>query len=266
MRAAGWVAAGAIGAALALPARAEAPGPNAIEGLAHARLPAGREVVQVSLREPLAQAPSGYRVLHPAPRIVLEFPGTTVAAAQRSFPVDSGPLRSAHLVQKADRTRLVLRLSQIVPHEVYLRENRLLLVFEPLRATGTIERGVRFAAQAPAANRIREVEFRRGPSGEGRVIVLLARPDPDVRIREEARRILLELPGTDLAPDARVRLDVLDFATPVASIATDAAGGIARVLIEPLGAFEYSAWQSGKQLVVSLAPPPAASEPDSPWR
>lgn len=265
MPAAGRIAAGLIGAALALPARADAPGANAIEAVDDTRLAAGRVVVQVSLRRALLQPPPGYRVLHPDPHIVLDFPGTAIATARRNWPADIAPLRGVQLVQKGDRTRLVLRLSQAVRHEMFLRENRLLLVLEPLYASDRIEHRARFAPQASAVNRIREIEFRRGAAGEGRVVISLAHADSDVVVREQGRHVVVELHRTDFAPGAQVRLDVLDFATPVASVAAYDAGGVARVLIEPIGAFAYSALQTGTELLVAFAPPPAP-QTRSAWR
>ena len=52
----------------------------------------------------------------------------------------------------------------------------------------------------------------------------------------------------------RRRLDVTDFATPVQTINTFAQGGNARMVIEPRGIWEYSAYQTDNRFIVEVKP------------
>lgn len=243
-----WFLWGLLGAALAGHAAAPAAGQsdlNAIERLEYASMLAGQVAIRIGLSRPLAQAPAGFRILHPGPRIVLEFPGTTVATAQRTIQVDSGALRSVHLVQQGTHTRLVLRLVRPVGYETRLEGNSLMIL---------LDRG-RSGAAPP---QIRDVAFRRGANREGRVIVSLSVPGSAIAIGERGRQLVVDFPGTGIPTGSLRRLEVLDFATPIASIATHAHADGVRILIEPLGYFEYAAYQSGTELVIALTPRPHA--------
>lgn len=247
MRPLSWIVCSLLGVAIAgHGAAADRGSLNAIERLEYASILAGRVAVRIGLSKPLAQPPAGFRILHPGARIVLEFPGTTVAMAQKTFQVDSGALRSVHLVQQGTHTRLVLHLLRPVGYETQLEGNSLTIL---------LDRG-RGGAAAP---QIREVAFRRGANREGRVIVRLSMPGSAIGIREQGRQLVVDFPGTGIEPGSLRRLDVLDFATPVASIATHTLGDGVRILIEPLGRFEYAAYQSGTELVIALTPVPSVT-------
>lgn len=241
-----WILWGLLGAALAghgaSPAAAQST-LNAIERVEYAALHGGRVAVRVELRHALKQTPTGFRVFHPAARIVLEFPGTTVATPQRAIQIDGGVLRSVHLVQQGSHTRLVMNLVRAVAYETVIEGTSLTIVLDKV-------------AKSARTNRVLDVVFRLGANREGRVIVQLSMPGSAIGIREQGRQLVVDFPETGIEPGSLRRLDVLDFATPVASIATHTLGDGVRIVIEPLGRFEYAAYQSGTELVIAFTPRP----------
>ena len=170
--------------------------------------------------------------------------------------MDRSVLRSVHLVQQGTHTRLVISLVRPVGYETLIEGNDLIIVLERGRAGAAGDRIERFAAVAAAAppHQIREVAFRRGEHREGQVIVAVSAPGPTVHIREQGRRLVVDFPDTGISPAALRRLDVLDFATPIASIATSVAGNGVRLLIEPAEPYQVTAYQAGAELVVALTP------------
>jgi type IV pilus assembly protein PilQ len=78
---------------------------------------------------------------------------------------------------------------------------------------------VHFAA---AQNRdqlpLRDIDFRRGPDGAGRVIVALASNQVGVDIRQQGQSLVVEFLRSSLPETLRRRLDVADFGTPVQSM------------------------------------------------
>jgi type IV pilus assembly protein PilQ len=253
------LAAGLLCAALAGygAAAAERGELNAIESLDYGTLQAGRIAIRVGLKQPLKDPPSGFRILHPDARIVLEFPGTTVGTAQSTFRIDRGVLRSMHLVQKGAHTRLVISLLRPAPYQTWIEGNALVILIERGAYGAAIERTERFASRTAAPpHRIRDVAFRRGANREGRVVVLLQEPAPAAIFREQGRQLVVDFPDTGIAPEALQRLDVLDFATPIASITTSAEGNNVRLLIEPMEPYQVAAYQAGAELVVVLTPWP----------
>jgi len=266
MSAVARVASGLLLFALAAEAAPSPGGGNAVQSLDYAML-YGRVAVRVGLRQALKQAPAGFRLLHPAARIVLDLPGTSIATAQHVYPVGGRLLRGVHLVAHGPHTRLVIHLGRPVAYEVLLEGNSVIILLD--RGGGEVfaEPAGHFAAGDAAARRfqLRQVGFQRGADREGRVVVSLSGAGSEIAIRERGARILVELGATVAPPEALRRLDLLDFATPVAALTTRATGGGAQIEIEPVGAYEYSAYQEGSELVIAFRPVVPRVEPSA-WR
>jgi type IV pilus assembly protein PilQ len=97
-----------------------------------------------------------------------------------------------------------------------------------------------------------DIDFRRGTENTGRVIVNLASNQTGVDIRQQGKNLLVEFLQTSLPEGLRRRLDVTDFGTPVKTITTTQVGDRVRLLIEPSGNWEHSAYQSDNQFVLEI--------------
>ena len=82
---------------------------------------------------------------------------------------------------------------------------------------------------------MRDIDFRRGRNGEARIIVDLSDNSTGIDIRQQGRTLVVDFLKTAVPRNLERRLDVADFATPVATIDTFAQGGNARMVIEPRG-------------------------------
>ena len=113
-----------------------------------------------------------------------------------------------------------------------------------------------FAEQKPADNRhsVRDVDFRRGPKGEARIVVDLSDNQVGIDLRTEGRKLVVDFLNTSLPKNLERRLDVADFGTPVTLIDSSAQGGNARVSIEPRGNWEQSAYQTDNRFIVEVRP------------
>ena len=222
----------------------------------------GGEVVRIELSRPLAALPTGFVVQSPA-RIALDLAGVRNALDKPTVELNQGNVRSVTVVEAGDRTRLVLNLRQPVPYKTQLDGRFLLVQLEPTGATSG-------AAQAPApapaptlfaesANRdtlpLRDLDFRRGAANAGRVVVELGSPQVGVDIRPQGKNLVVDFLKSSLPEGLRRRLDVSDFGTPVQTVTTTAVGDRVRMVIEPRGPWEHSAYQSDSQFVVELRPP-----------
>src|SRR4029079_17190455 len=101
---------------------------------------------------------------------------------------------------------------------------------------------------------IREVDFRRGPAGEGRILIDLTDTSTGIDIRQQGQNIIVEFLKTSLPDNLRRRLDVVDFATPVNTISAFQQGENVRMIIEPKGQWEHTAYQSDTQFVLEVKP------------
>jgi type IV pilus assembly protein PilQ len=213
-------------------------------------------IVRITTKEPLNSVPPSFAIANPA-RIALDFPHTANALGRSSQELGEGDLRSMNVVQGADRTRIVLNLRRTLVHEATLDGRTLVVTLSPSVTTATPagRQAVPFAAAKPeAAHAVRDVDFRRGSAGEGRVIVDLSDTTTGIDIRQQGQNIVVDFLKTSLPENLRRRLDVIDFATPVQTVSIFQQGENTRLIIEPHGKWEHNAYQSENQFVVEVKP------------
>jgi type IV pilus assembly protein PilQ len=241
-------------AALALCAAAPAWAQNAIQSITSTQQ-AGSEVVRIELAAPLAAVPAGFAVQSP-PRIAIDLPGVANALGRSSVEINVGNLRSVSVAEAGERTRLVLNLKQASGYRAQLQGRVLLLVLDSGAGAGAADSGPTFAAAttAPTVQGLRDIDFRRGTDGAGRVLVALPSAQVGVDIRQQGQSLVVDFLRTALPEALRRRLDVTDFGTPVRSIATFQSGDRVRMVVEPTGAWEHSAYQSDNQFVLEVRP------------
>ena len=213
----------------------------------------GVDVVRVDFSQPLDAVPAGFAIQAPA-RIALDIPGASNGLGRSTVEINQGNVRSVNVVQAGERTRLVLNLKSPTAYKAQLVGKSLIVSLESVSA----------AAPAPSAapvfaesrNRdtqpLRDLDFRRGPDSSGRVIVDLPNNQVGVDIRQQGQTLVVEFLKSTLPEGLRRRLDVTDFGTPVQTVTTFQTGDRVRVVIEPKGAWEHSAYQSDNQFVVEV--------------
>ncbi len=215
----------------------------------------GAVVVRVTTREPLKSVPPNFTVATPA-RIAFDFANTVNALGRNAQEIGQGELRSMNLVQAADKTRLVLNLRRSVVHEARVDGKSLVITLQAAAASATPgDKVAHFAeGQADARHAIRDVDFRRGRGGEGRVVVDLSDASTGIDIRQQGQNIVIDFLKTSLPDNLKRRLDVTDFATPVQIVNAFQQGENVRMVIEPSGQWEHNAYQSETQFVVEVKP------------
>ena len=213
----------------------------------------GAEVVRIELSEPLTAVPTGFVVQSPA-RIALDLPGVSSDLQRNAVELNHGNLRMAQVAQAADRTRVVLNLNQPTNYRAEIQGRSLLVSLDQVAAAPVAAAPVRAFAESSnvAALPLRDIDFRRGVENTGRVIVDLANNQVGVDIRQQGQNLVVEFLRSSLPEGLRRRLVVTDFGTPVQSITTVQTGDRVRMVIEPKGLWEHSAYQSDNQLVVEV--------------
>jgi type IV pilus assembly protein PilQ len=215
----------------------------------------GKMVVRIVTTEPLAAVPPSFTIANPA-RIAFDFAGVQNALGRTSQDIGQADLRSMNLVQGAERTRLVLNLRRPMVHEAALDGRNLVITLSTPAAVAGAPAGqpaVQFAeSRGDAKHSIREIDFRRGRSGEGRVIVDLSDTSTGIDIRQQGQNIIVDFIKATLPDNLRRRLDVVDFATPVQTVSAYQQGENVRLVIEPKGQWEHTAYQTETQFVVEV--------------
>ena len=213
-------------------------------------------VVRVTTKEPLTSVPPNFSTASPA-RIVFDFPNSVNSLGRAAQEIGQGELRSMNVVQGSDRTRLVLNLRRSVAHEASVDGRTVVISLSAAAAVQMAPGGqpAQFAeGRGDAKHAVRDVDFRRGRAGEGRVIVDLSDTSTGIDIRTQGSNIVVEFLKASLPDNLRRRLDVTDFATPVDAVSLFQQGENVRMVIEPKGQWEHNAYQSDTQFVVEVKP------------
>jgi len=228
---------------------------NSIDSLSVSKGASGRTVVRFTLKAPPANPPAGFAVANPA-RVALDFLDTTNGLGRTSQEIADPALRSVNVVQVGNRTRVVLNLDKPQTFETLVEGNVVQVTL--FDQSGGLEAKAqtvqRFAETQPgeAQHALRDVDFRRGTNGEGRIVVELSDNSTGIDIRQQGKLLIVDFIGAAVPRNLERRLDVQDFATPVVSVDTLAQGGNARIIIEPKGLWEHSAYQADKRFIVEV--------------
>ncbi len=235
---------------LALAAKAQ----GAIESVSGS-IQSGVEVVRIDLSQELKAVPTGFSIQSPA-RIALDFPGVANAMGRSTVEINQGNLKSVSVVQAGDRTRVVLNLKQYAAYKTQLQGKALLVVLESVVAAAPSASTAPVFAESRARDTapLKDLDFRRGEEGSGRVVVSLPNNQVGVDIRQQGQTLVVEFMKSTLPEGLRRRLDVTDFGTPVQTVTTFQTGDRVRMVIEPKGQWVHSAYQSDDQFVVEVKP------------
>jgi type IV pilus assembly protein PilQ len=226
------------------------------------------EVVRIEFSQPLTRPPAGFVVQAP-PRIALDFPGVSNAMSSGLVEVNQGNLRTVTMAEAGERTRVVLNLIRPSAYRTQIDGKALLIRLEGAEASSVAgasgqaqaaggsnaamaDRATPAAPSQPPA--LREIDFRRGAEGAGRIIVMLPSADTVVDIRNQGQNLALEFLRSSLPEALRRRLDVTDFGTPVQAVSTVQTGDKVRMLVESRGVWEHSAYQTDNQFVLEVRP------------
>ncbi len=217
---------------------------------------AGVDVVRIELNEPLAAVPTGFTIQTP-PRIAIDLPGVINSLGRNSVDINQGNLRSANVAQTGDRSRVVLNLRQASSYTAKLDGSALVLVLGSAApaAQAAADEPVHFAQSLNTAPQsLRDIDFRRGADGAGRVIVNLPSNQVGVDIQQQGQGLIVEFLRSSLPENLRRKIDVTDFGTPVQTVTTSQTGDRVRMVVEPKGNWEHSAYQSDNQFVLEVRP------------
>jgi type IV pilus assembly protein PilQ len=233
------------------------PTSNSVLTVEPAALPGGKVVLRVGLKQALKNTPAGFSVGNP-PRIALDLTDTGNGVGKNTIEANLGPLVSVNVIQAGNRTRLVLNLNRSVEYDARIEGKYLLVSLGDNlgAASAPVNASPQFAEAAPAAARhaIRDIDFRRGPNGEARIVTTLADAQTGINIRQQAKGVTVDFVDTELPKALQRRLDVTDFATPVKIVESYTLGDSTRMVIEPQGEWEYSAYQTDNQFIVEVKP------------
>ena len=239
------------------PATKQAPGQNGLEAISFTSAQGGKVLVKITLKQRLANPPPGFTVSNP-PRIALDLPNTVNNLGKTMIEANEGELRNVTVVEAANRTRLVMTLAKTVTYDTRLDGNTVLITLQgpPVASSAAPTATSQFAEALPGVKRhsIRDLDFRRGPTGEGRVVIDLSDTGTGIDIRQQGKQLIVDFLDTTLPRNLERRLDVADFGTPIKQIDAFTHGGGVRLAVQPTGLWEHSAYQTDTQFILEVKP------------
>ena len=224
----------------------------------------GNTVQVVFTFDEAAVAPRTFTIDEPA-RIALDFGATDNKLEQRSMQVGIGAMQSIVSATSKNRTRVVLNLSQKANYTTNVSGNQVtitiagggqtVLAAEETAASATAESLTESSPKVSAVSKgVTNIDFKRGPNGEGRVIIDLTTTSISTDVWRENNVIHLEMIGSQLPDELQRRMDVSDFATPITQIDSIQDGANIHMTISSNGDFEHLAYQTDRVYTVEVAP------------
>ena len=228
---------------------------NTLEDITYQAGSGGQVDVVMDLAEP-GDEPRIFTTTDPA-RIAIDFSGTKNAVPQRTIAIGSGATRSVSAVEANDTTRVVIDLFRMSEYDTRTEGDKFIVsIGGSSNVTGAIAAASRSAGMSRSAASgdmaVENIDFRRGPNGEGRVIVTFSGENANVDMREDAGDVIINLYDVTLPERLERRLDVMDFATPVQMVEAASQGDNVRMVIESVGDVERLAYQAGTEYVIEI--------------
>jgi type IV pilus assembly protein PilQ len=212
-----------------------------------------------------APTPLTFTVDNPA-RIALDLPDTTVAMASRRVDVKQGVVDTVNVAEAGGRTRVVLNVDNLVPYETRVNGNTIVVSIgggagraassgaAVSTAAAAATQTTRAAAPISGSRSVSNIDFRRGTDGSGRIVVELTDSKVPADLKQEGGRIVVNFAKTSLPENLMQRLDVTDFATPVATVDAMRVADGTRLVIAANGDYEQLAYQSDNIYTIEIKP------------
>jgi type IV pilus secretin (or competence protein) PilQ len=229
---------------------------NQLESVTISKGSNGETIVRFHLQSALTNIPSGFTIESP-PRVALDFPDVANAMQSNRQTIDDEVVRSINFVQTSGKTRAVMNLNKPQQSKTDLEGNVVAVYLTGEvqdEATAAMQQVQHFAESKAGETRhaLRDIDFRRGANGEGLVVVDMSDSSTGIDIRQQGKHLIVDFLKTDLPHNLARRLDVADFGTPVALIDSFSQGDRTRMVIEPRGAWEHSAYQTDTRFTLEI--------------
>lgn len=204
----------------------------------------------LTLDEPIDN-PNAFAIKDPA-RIAIDLPATGNNVKQRSLNIGVGAVEGVTTLSADGRTRVVVKLTQLVPYELQTSGSTVRLLIDAPGSAPLADSSQRSSGVSEYA--ITDIDFRRTEQGVGRITVNLSSPSTPVNIREEGGKIIADFVNTSVPARLERRLDVTDFATPAKTIDLRRYGQNVRMVVTPTGGYDQIAYQAGNSFTIELKP------------
>ncbi|MBS1156545.1 MAG: fimbrial biosis protein [Proteobacteria bacterium] len=226
--------------------------PVAITGIEVTNISAEKQVVKINFNGG-APSPASFSINTP-PRIAFDFANTVNQAGKNAVQVNGNVLRLINIAEGSGRTRVVLNLQKKASYQATAEGNAVLITVDGAAVDAVATQTTHFSDAKPTEKTqgIQDIDFRRGDNGEGKIVVDLSSPNVGIDIRQQGKNLVVEFARAALPKKLERRLDVTDFGTLVQKIDAYGQADSAKLVIEPKGNWEYSAYQTENRFTIEV--------------
>ena len=179
------------------------------------------------------------------PRLALDFENTRNNSDMDSQSIGMGQAKGLRVVSAGSKTRAVIDLTGPAEHRIAVDNNSV---------TVTILPGQRYTQQSnDQQTTVNDIDFRRGEEGQAVVQVGLSDPNAIINISENMDKVVIEVANASLDESLDLKMDVIDFATPVKYVDARQRGNDVKIELEAMGGFEKMAYQTGNRYTVEIS-------------
>jgi type IV pilus assembly protein PilQ len=229
---------------------------NVLQDVRYASAPGGKVDITLQFAEPVGDV-QAFTTDSP-PRIAIDLPGTSNGLSARRIAVGAGATSAVSAAEAGGRTRVVVDLFRPAGYTTRSSGNLLVLTVDAGSkaggATVAMASGNDPAKRSANTVAVSNIDFRRGENGAGRIILKFDSDMANADMRNEGNKIVVDVSNAQLPEKLRRKMDVSDFATPVASLEPNSNAGGTRLVINTSGNADSMAYQTGNEYVIEITP------------
>ncbi len=179
------------------------------------------------------------------PRLALDFENTRNNSDMDSQSIGIGQAKGLRIVSAGNKTRAVIDLAGPAEHTITTVNNTVTVSVLP---------GERYVQQgSQQVVTINDIDFRRGEDGQAIVQVGLSDPNAIINISENMDKVVIEVANANLEESLDLKMDVIDFATPVNYVDARQRGSDVKIELEAKGAFDKMSYQTGNRYTIEIS-------------
>lgn len=179
------------------------------------------------------------------PRLALDFENTRNNSDMDSQSIGIGQAKGLRIVSAGNKTRAVIDLAGPAEHTITTDNNTVTVSVLP---------GERYVQQgSQQVVTINDIDFRRGEDGQAIVQVGLSDPNAIINISENMDKVVIEVANANLEESLDLKMDVIDFATPVNYVDARQRGSDVKIELEAKGAFDKMSYQTGNRYTIEIS-------------
>jgi len=181
-------------------------------------------------------------------RIILDLADTSSQVDASPVSVGVGSVQKFTTLAAGGRTRVMVDLSKPVTYDYQSGNGQVVLT---IAGSGTGSTAPRNSSVAKYT--VENVDFRRGEDGQSKVIISLDQDSANISVNSRGGGLSVDVFDTYLPDALNLRLDVIDFATPIQIIDSNELGSAVRLELEISGLYEHMAYQSGNDWIIEVS-------------